>query len=271
MRWCGCGLGPSLFSLLSAPLLFIMSPSAASRRRKNNQIMYRYRDHCKFMQCATQLDNGDSSADYVRVMRCVREQDTNAPSKPDEASKEHSSSITKFRKNEIVELQQPPHAAEAATTYKSDARTMIITTTSFTSIPMKPLHTQNAIYVKPLIVLDLNGILCHRIRESKQSAMTNTRYKTSLGRIANTEVIPRSDLTMFLQLLNSHFTLAVWTSATSKTAKGLVKMLFPEEIRKVSDGMPLKKMHKTSPLSLRSLQIFQTPEEAALRLASEFL
>jgi len=56
-------------------------------------------------------------------------------------------------------------------------------------------------------------------------------YRPSLGSISKTEVIPRSDLHEFLSLLHDNYSLAVWTSATRKTAKMLVQLLFPEEIR----------------------------------------
>ncbi|KAL3794586.1 hypothetical protein HJC23_008042 [Cyclotella cryptica] len=125
-------------------------------------------------------------------------------------------------------------------------------TSDASSVPMISVHTllqtRSIICVKPLIVLDLNGILCHRVRERNKicappmelsiSSMSNkniipqrTIPKKSAGRIANTEIIPRSDLSDFLHLLHEHFALAVWTSATQKTARSLVKLLFPDHIR----------------------------------------
>ena len=86
------------------------------------------------------------------------------------------------------------------------------------------------VYVKPLIVLDLNGILCHRSRSRLCS--DSSIYRPSVGRVASTEVIPRSDLENFLSFLDSRFSLAVWTSAQTKTAKHLVKLLFPPSIER---------------------------------------
>lgn len=111
-------------------------------------------------------------------------------------------------------------------------------------IPKDQPHS--IVHVKPLIVLDLNGILCHRVRRKNISptiaqpslssssdggAKSITSYRPSLGYIANTQVIPRSDLDEFLTLLHNNFSLAVWTSATKKTAKILVRTLFPKKVR----------------------------------------
>ena len=122
------------------------------------------------------------------------------------------------------------------------------------------------IYVKPLIVLDLNGILCRRVRgdhrdnnleketsfgqdevKNDYDAFPTTQpsrsdrikpmdanrrptYRPSCAFIAGTPIISRTDLHPLLLFLDSHFTLAVWTSAKQKTAKLLVKALFPTEI-----------------------------------------
>jgi hypothetical protein len=115
-----------------------------------------------------------------------------------------------------------------------------------------PLPTRSIIFVKPLIVLDLNVILCHSVRERHTQSFSlmespisshhnNSRHngtvsqrtilRKSAARIANTEIIPRSDLSEFLHLLHQNFALAVWTSATYKTAKLLVRLLFPDHIR----------------------------------------
>jgi hypothetical protein len=148
--------------------------------------------------------------------------------------------------------------AQSTNEVDAQSQSLIITTTLFTAkdatIPTYLLYTnQPIIYVKPLIVLDLNGILCYRLRDRDRiselpiqaasssnepsDAQTNTNpapktaYRKSIARIANTEIIPRSDLSIFLHLLHQHFSLAVWTSATPKTAKYLVRLLFPDHIR----------------------------------------
>lgn len=104
------------------------------------------------------------------------------------------------------------------------------------------------IYVKPLLILDVNGILCHRVRDrtipsSLQSFFDNQNldvpanlrkeiYRKPIGRVACTDIIARTDLFVFLEYLNEHFTLAVWSSAKRKTVRTLVRMLFPSKIEK---------------------------------------
>lgn len=96
------------------------------------------------------------------------------------------------------------------------------------------------IRVQPLLILDLNGILCHRSRRRKEPVGVTLR--PSLGAdftsnanqnghwIAGTPIIPRSDLIPFINLLDKHFCLAVWTSAKPKTARRLLRALMPENI-----------------------------------------
>jgi hypothetical protein len=55
-------------------------------------------------------------------------------------------------------------------------------------------------------------------------------YRPSSAFLAGTPIIERTDLQPFLQFIDSRFTLAVWTSAKPKTAKLLVKSLFPTDI-----------------------------------------
>jgi hypothetical protein len=106
------------------------------------------------------------------------------------------------------------------------------------------MTTTTDIRVQPLIVLDLNGILCHRIRKNEIVTASTTRKKKTASccyhhhhdyrpvafDIANTPVIPRTDITRFVRYMDQHFCLAVWTSAKSKTAKALVNQLFPPDI-----------------------------------------
>lgn len=123
-----------------------------------------------------------------------------------------------------------------------------------TALPAPPIQ----IFVKPLLVLDLNGILCFRVRRSwpgnsrdrngKSSTTTITAkshlpppppktaasfYRPQLGPIiAMTPVIPRPNLLDFMHFVDQHFCLAIWTSAKAKTAKALVELLIPEPIRR---------------------------------------
>ena len=109
----------------------------------------------------------------------------------------------------------------------------IFTQSMSTSVSLSTPHPRSIVHVKPLIILDLNGILCHRIRRTNNAtaASNSSIFRPSCGNISNTDVIPRSDLHEFLTLLHENFCLAVWTSATRKTAKLLVQALFPEEVR----------------------------------------
>jgi RNA polymerase II subunit A small phosphatase-like protein len=84
------------------------------------------------------------------------------------------------------------------------------------------------VQVQPLLVLDLNGILCHRFRPP--SPYEQAAYRPEVAVIARTPIIPRIDLEDFLHFLNLHFCLAVWTSAKQKTADQLVKALIPPTI-----------------------------------------
>jgi len=116
---------------------------------------------------------------------------------------------------------------------KKQKKTQIITTSSIdvhSSISniTYSSKTTKTIHVKPLLVLDLNGILCHRVREIKGMAQL---YRPSIGHVANTSIIPRNDIHELLEFLDQYFALAIWTSATKNTAKYLVNLLIPEEIR----------------------------------------
>jgi hypothetical protein len=90
--------------------------------------------------------------------------------------------------------------------------------------------TTTTIVVKPLLILDLNGILCHRVRKERADLYPHLPYRTAVDRIANTPVIPRPHIDEFLTTLSEHFCLAIWTSAKPKTAKSLLKALVPESI-----------------------------------------
>lgn len=97
--------------------------------------------------------------------------------------------------------------------------------------------TITRIYVKPLLVLDLNGILCHRVRRRNdhnsdaRPRLPLEAYRPQVGpSVAQTAVIPRPDLASFLLYLAEHFCLAIWTSAKAKTAKTLVELLVPEAV-----------------------------------------
>jgi len=197
---------------------------------------------------------------------------------PSEPSAEQSDSSTK-KKRWTKKLKRQRH------------RTPIITTTSKINFPnnqnsdsidilscfrLSPEEAlanedqsiQTNIYVKPLLVLDINGILCHRIRDDdipslllsqlseldkndqcttlptsfgKSSSTPETEkvkikrisrsiYRSWIGHIANTPIVARTDLSNFLTFLDEHFTLSIWSSAKKKTVNNLVKLLFPDNI-----------------------------------------
>jgi len=83
------------------------------------------------------------------------------------------------------------------------------------------------VHVKPLVVLDINGVLCHRRRKKEKG-----NYRASIGTVANTKIIPRPDLEEFLCFLHGHFALAVWTSAKPRNARALVDVLFPPHVKR---------------------------------------
>lgn len=85
------------------------------------------------------------------------------------------------------------------------------------------------IYVKPLLVLDINGVLCHRIRDT---SLPPKAYRKALPKtIATTKVVLRPNLRLFLNKLFENFCVAIWTSAKMKTAKELVQNLIPKQHR----------------------------------------
>ena len=92
------------------------------------------------------------------------------------------------------------------------------------------------IRVKPLLVLDLNGILCHRVRHyphpSSISSGDEVRLllRPSIATIAQTPIIPRLDLMDFLHFVQQHFCVAVWTSAKAKNARLLLRALLPPHL-----------------------------------------
>ena len=83
--------------------------------------------------------------------------------------------------------------------------------------------------VQPLLVLDLNGVLCHRSRKDREPE--GVKLRPSIGHVAGTPIIPRTDIARLLQLLEQYFCLAIWTSAKRKTARGLLELLVPPSIQ----------------------------------------
>lgn len=86
-----------------------------------------------------------------------------------------------------------------------------------------------AVCVKPLLVLDVNGILCHRIRQPDRNP--HVPFRRAVKTIAGTPVVLRPCVFEFLAFLSQHFCLAIWTSAKAKTAHLLLKAVMPPGIR----------------------------------------
>lgn len=84
------------------------------------------------------------------------------------------------------------------------------------------------ITVKPLLICDINGVLCHRVRTDPYP---NLPYRESAKKVSGTPVIPRPGLDDFLEFLAHHFCLAIWTSAKPKSAQLLVKAIIPDHIQ----------------------------------------
>ena len=125
----------------------------------------------------------------------------------------------------------------------------------------KPAH----IYTQPLLILDLNGILCHRVRLLQQDTDTSATstatfanpYRPSIAHIANTDIIRRPNLFQFITFLDQHFCLAIWTSAQPKTATQLVNALLPPQLRQrllfVWNQTRCKKQKKSGPILVKPL------------------
>jgi hypothetical protein len=82
------------------------------------------------------------------------------------------------------------------------------------------------INVQPLMVLDLNGILCHRVRRQHPADPLTIPsraeyYRSQLGPdIAQTPIIPRPNLSSFLEFLDRHFCLGMYTFGLYLTRHG---------------------------------------------------
>ena len=192
--------------------------------------------NCKYLRCAqeyisrTKLSDDDNCC--VRVQHCEPIDNNNLY---------NTTTTPKYNNDDIQHLDKVQRRKEKKRRKKElrnkmkDELSMQIQSIRVTTTSFPPLTTckleQSVVHIKPLIVLDLNGILCHRIREKNTVNTKSSMYRPSLGSVSKTEVIPRSDLHEFLSLLHDNFSLAVWTSATRKTARMLVQLLFPEEMR----------------------------------------
>jgi len=208
---------------------------------------------CRYLRCATEVIERTKSYDCVRVYHCpnlddARSSDQCYPPSPTVAARAPTELIAtpsceSSPSTPILPMQPSDRAQRRKEkkvrkkglrnqTKNADMQplSLRITTTKFHPAVEKTATTRSIVHVKPLIVLDLNGILCHRVRTTS-STNPQTVFRPSCGNISNTDIIPRSDLEEFLTLLHGNFCLAVWTSATRKTSKFLIDALFPKNIR----------------------------------------
>ena len=231
---------------------------------------------CSYLRCADAVVANTKSNDCVRVLRCHQSTErckvdaqqsqsedqctnhnhnnTNAEdtcssysNNPSDSCAATSSQVLALdrvqRRKEKKRRKRELRKTTAASSIMPTIQSLRITTSTFdsTSLLLPTVLTQSIVHVKPLIVLDLNGILCHRVRQEESNRSSNNNnnkqqsnnsiFRPSIGNMSQTDIIPRSDLHEFLSLLHENFALAVWTSATRKTAKLLVNALFPKNIR----------------------------------------
>jgi carboxy-terminal domain RNA polymerase II polypeptide A small phosphatase len=142
------------------------------------------------------------------------------------------------KKSGYIRIIDPSLSAASFTTFNSK-KVQVVTTCLHPIDAGRSVKSDNdnsltTIVAKPLLILDLNGILCHRLRNKKDSPILKPEedyYRSPMAKIANTPIIPRPDLDDFLNFVDQHFALAIWTSAKSKNATNLVQTLVPEHIK----------------------------------------
>lgn len=140
----------------------------------------------------------------------------------------YSRSLKRTRKNHAGQQQQQQQQQPIVTSSTSEVPIKNNSISSSTDVGKCNSAKGIMAVGKPLLVLDVNGILCRRVRRRDDDEAV--AYRSSLGHVALTDIVPRTDLNQFLLLLDSHFTLAVWSSAKQKTLKKLIQMLFPLEV-----------------------------------------
>lgn len=197
-------------------------------------------NHCQLLKCALEVIGRTKYAEAIRITTAPVDNSI-VPTKPstpkiDETNNPHSSpnecqdrvQRRKAKKRQKIELRKQHREASAI---KSE----VVTSTSFCNLSTNstspaasysqvtiPQPVRAIIHVKPLIILDVNGILCHRVRHKSQGLQlsqasrggrskqhTVLSYRPSSGHIANTDIIPRSDLHQFLTSLSKSYSLAV--------------------------------------------------------------
>jgi hypothetical protein len=200
------------------------------RQRKLNHLKKQSSPFECMLLCA---ENAKFTGSVIFPSSITRSLDEEPQSKQQQIQAPPESSPLSSNKNRTVhvqtsctlQLQLPPDSEGTASA------------TSATTITSSPTtNSCSLLQVQPLLILDLNGILCHRIR-SRRTPPTNststasaTVFRPFITRIAGTPVVPRTDLHDMLHYLDRHFCLAVWTSAKAKSAKQLVAALIPPAV-----------------------------------------
>lgn len=137
-------------------------------------------------------------------------------------------------------LKRPMHQKSDRNESESESDTSLVVRTVSSSLlqhlghdegsTMPSLPASISIFTKPLLICDINGILCHRVR---RDPYPDIKYRESTKKVSGTPIIPRPGLNEFLELLSQHFCLAIWTSAKPKSAQALVKAIVPSHIQLV--------------------------------------
>ena len=188
---------------------------------------------CNLLRCALEVINRVKTTDKVRISTVSVEGEINIVELTTTSStlpkatlqtqdRVHRRKEKKRRKIEHRQQQQEESTINSeilTSTFFCNSTSNIITLPSDNTPLSIPQSVRAIITVKPLIILDVNGILCHRLRKKPQvlrsSLISNkrlkqtTNFRPSVGNVANTDVVPRSDLNEFLTLLHSNFNLAV--------------------------------------------------------------
>lgn len=200
-------------------------------------------------QSNTRSNGMKRKARYSRAQKRERKQSENEGGNEEQATNLHRHPLNPMKRRKSTVLQRIERCLEAARHTGSVTRdgefdldkldqnvASIRIITSCDGNESKKLFPPDCedghgitVRIQPLLILDLNGILCHRSRHNKEPV--GVELRPSIGTMAQTAIIPRTDLNPFLRYLDQHFCLAVWTSAKRRTAKRLLQMLVPQDVR----------------------------------------
>lgn len=198
--------------------------------------------HCKLIRCAIEVIDRIKSADAVRITTvpiviaaaAVANDIASKPTttNPHSCENELQDRVQRRKEKKRRKIELRKHQQE-----ESALKTEVVTFCNFSrsstnslSLALSPTSSDSThalqpkraiITVKPLIILDVNGILCHRLRQKskvlplsptlggRRTKRVTTCFRPSVGHVAQTDIVPRSDLHQFLTLLNDNFCLAV--------------------------------------------------------------